>query len=618
MNPRKTSELPTRNFKFAVRVTSPEREVRDILWRSNRYYNALVAIERERYGRFAAVRRTHCPELATLEERWDRVDEAIRALYAEAKQARADWWRESGGDRVRLLPPEFEPRREALVAEQRSISEAAKPLRAAFNGLYAAARAEFRARADERTAGRGPRTRSKVNAAVRAEMLAEPEWHPAWKAIERSDAEAHERALEARDRCGLHGGTYLAVEDAFARAKRDSSPRPPRFQRFQHAGVVRTQVPGGTTWGGLVAAGQLHSGRLTIQRIPSRTGAARSNIFELALDQSRDDRRVIVTAVAKLHRLPPDDSAVKWVSIVLRPRPRRTGPPELTATLMLTLEHASFDVPKRPVGARSAEHVRLGWASRAEGVRVAHWPGGDVVCPERVLDRQAFADSLQSEADRLRDEAVRRLRLVTYRAGNRISHHSWQLLGRREIGRLRELADAYARHVLGEAVAERWRAWVRARKATKQDLYAPMRALRQTMGGPEALAWWLWTWSRKHAHLVRVAADVRRNAVNARDHHYRLEAIRMATEFERLTVDGYSIAELKKREPLTMPGTGVMDRPQWQMQVAAPGRFREILLDVMGGRCTECERPREAQEAPSARAKKPKQYRTGKGRGVAA
>lgn len=305
---------------------------------------------------------------------------------------------------------------------------------------------------------------------------------------------------------------------------------------------------------------------------------------------------------------------MKWVALVVRPRPRRTGPPELLATLMLTVEHASFDAPKRPAGARAPEHVRLGWASRAEGIRVAHWPGGEVSCPERVLDRQAFADSVQSAADKLRDEAVRRLRLVTHRSGNRISHRSWQQLGRREVGRLRELAEGYARHVLGDAVVEQWRAWVRDRRAAEEDLYAPMREVRRAMSGREALAWWLWTWSRKHAHLVQVAADVRRNATNARDYHYRLEAIRMATEFESLTVDDYSIADLKQREPLTMPGTGVRDRPQWQLQHAAPGRFREILLDVMGPRCKECERPCEVHEAVPARAAKPKRSRVGKGR----
>lgn len=238
MMPKKKSELPTRNLKFAARITSPEGESRSILWRCSRYYNALVAIERERQGRFAAIRRVHCPELAALEELWEAADDAVSALYAEAKAARADWWRENGGDRVRLLPPEFEPRKAALVAQQKSINEVATPLRGAYKGLFAPARAEFKRRADERTAGRGPRTREKVNAVVRAEMLAEPEWHPAWKGVARSDDEAHDRVLEARARCGLHAGTYLGVEEALARAKKDSAPRPPRFQRFQHSGLI--------------------------------------------------------------------------------------------------------------------------------------------------------------------------------------------------------------------------------------------------------------------------------------------------------------------------------------------------------------------------------------------
>jgi hypothetical protein len=612
--PRKVSTLPTRNMKFAAKLTSPESEARDVLWRASRYYNALVAVERDRQARFAAVRRTHCPELAALEEAWTVADDAIRALYREAKSTRADWWRESGGDKVRLLPPDLEARKAALVEEQKALSVAAKPLRAAFAELYAPARAAFKRRTDERTDGRGPRARSKVNAAVLVEMLAEPAWHPAWKDIARSDDDAHDRALEAREHCGLYGGTYLGVEDAFTRAKKDSAPRVPRFQSFQHSGAIRAQASTGTTWGALVAGEGGRSGRIAIERIPSRTGSARSNIFQVTLDQARDGATVKVSVTAKLHRLPPDDAVVKWVSVMLRPRPRRTGPPELKALLMLTLEHASFNDPKRPVGARATEHVRLGWASRAEGIRVASWPGGEVVCPERVIDRHSFADSVQSAADRLRDEAVRRLRLVTTRAGNRIAHASWQRLGGRDIGQLRGLAEGYARHVLGDAVVEQWRQWVRERRGYGQDLYAPMREVRCILRGREALAWWLWTWSRKHAHLVQIATDVRRNAVSARDQHYRLEAIRMATEFESLTVDGYSIADLKEREPLTMPGTGVRDLPQWQLQVAAPGRFREILLDVMGSRCAKGERPSDAQEVGGARPEKAKRSR-GRGKG---
>ena len=79
--------------------------------------------------------------------------------------------------------------------------------------------------------------------------------------------------------------------------------------------------------------------------------------------------------------------------------------------------------------------------------------------------------------------------------------------------------------------------------------------------------------------------------MNRRDARYRQEAIRIATEYASLTIDDYDIAALKKLEPLTMPGTGVRDMAQAQLQHAAPGRFREILIDVMGARCTPCGRP---------------------------
>ena len=84
------------------------------------------------------------------------------------------------------------------------------------------------------------------------------------------------------------------------------------------------------------------------------------------------------------------------------------------------------------------------------------------------------------------------------------------------------------------------------------------------------------------------------------------EAIRIATEYETVTIGNYKIDKLKELEPLTMPGTGVRDLAQWQLQAAAPGRFREILIDVMGPRCTPCERPSDEQKTVHARKKKGK------------
>jgi hypothetical protein len=317
----------------------------------------------------------------------------------------------------------------------------------------------------------------------------------------------------------------------------------------------------------------------------------------VTFDQSRGDEVVKVTAVCRLHREIPADANVKWLGLVVRRVGRRT-----TCQLQVTLEHAVFAVPKRPAGQRDPEHVRLGWCRSGLGIRVAYWPGGEVECPDRILDCVSYAESIASAEDKLHAGALRRLRKIAYLAGHRLTgwHRMESLFAR---AALRRVCEQYATHVLGD-VRDRWRTWVRDRKARGEDLYAPMQALRVTLAPREAFAWWCYLWARKTAHLEQFAADVGRQFVNRRDAHYRAEAIRLATEFSSLTVDDYSIAKLKELEPLTLPGTGVRDLAQWQLHASAPGRFREILLEVLGPRGAKCERPGAMQLPGSARAVK--------------
>lgn len=152
-----------------------------------------------------------------------------------------------------------------------------------------------------------------------------------------------------------------------------------------------------------------------------------------------------------------------------------------------------------------------------------------------------------------------------------------------------------------EEVRRRWRSWVLDRKPRKEDLYVDVSELRATMTPREAFVWWVYLWLRKDEHLETFCGDMRRKFVNSRDMYYRHEAIRLATQYAELTIDDFSIADLKKLEPLTMPGTGVRDAAQSQLQAAAPGRFREILCEVMGPRCVLRERPGDVEKSSTAR-----------------
>ena len=589
---RKTSEDPTRIWKFAAKIERhTESAATEILYKSNRYYNRLVEIERARQERYMAVRRIHAPELAALEDEWSALEEGIVSLYREAKGERLAHWRATDGERRRILPPEFETRKAILVERQKAVSGAAKGLRATFAELLAPARAAFRLRAKELCGDAGPRTRGLVNARVLAAMLIEDEWHPAWKEIARSDDAAHTATIEARSRCGLYGGTYLGIEEAFQRAKKDCLPRPPSFRPFSGGGKIQVQIGGDATWA--TASGPRHR----IEALERREGAGkRSTMIRITFDQQREKQGkrkkgspVLVSAICKLHRIPPSGAPVKWIALVLRRVGRR-----MTSQLQITMEHASFSEPRRSAGQRAPVHVRLGWSRVEGGIRIASGLDHDIVCPDSLLGQEEAASRIEGVRDDLAFEAVRRMRKAMWMGGFRIDGRAWQRFesdrGRAD---LRRGAIAYAEHVLGgrETVAERWTSWRASRKGRGDDLYARVRELRMRMPPREAHAWWCFLWAKKDAHLEQYIADSRRRFVNRRDARYRQEAIRIATEYASLTIDDYDIAALKKLEPLTMPGTGVRDMAQAQLQHAAPGRFREILIDVMGARCTPCGRP---------------------------
>lgn len=593
---RKTSGLPTRVWKFAGRVEPESIETAmEILRLSNRYYNRLVEIERARHARFLEIRRRYAPELADLEAQWSQLDDAVAALYAEAKRGRQTHWQQSRGEKVRSLPPEFEARLLVLEAQKKAVSAAAKSHRVAFKALLDPAQKECKRRAKELAGEAGPRTKSVVNGRVLAQMLAESEWTEAWKEISRSDAEAHACTLAAREACGLYAGTYLSVEEAFQRAKRDSAPRPPSFKRFSGGGQIQVQIKD-LDWTSL---GRIS--RVSVERLEARPGAsARSRMVRVRFDQSRDDTTRIVSAVCKLHREPPADAQIKWVRLVIRRVGART-----TCLLQFVLEHADFALAKRPPGSRDAEHVYIGWHREVGGIRVAYWRGGEVLCPSSILMQAAHKESIQSAVDRLHGQAMRRIAKVATLSGQPLQRRP--MASARWRGQIRMLCEAYARHVLGEeSVDRRWRAWIADRKAHGLDLYAEPHELRSQMGGREAFAWWCWIWAKKDAHLQQLSADSGRRFENRRDAHYRREAIRIATEFRELTVDDYSIAKLKEMSPLAMPGDGKRDIAQSQLQAAAPGRFREILREVMGARCAPRERPGGASGGGSARGRKTK------------
>ena len=596
MAARKTSTAPTRVWKFGCRV-APESAslVHDLAWACSRYYNALVEIERRRHARFVAIRRSHAPELAELEDEWERLDDEAAELVREIKRSRQTHWRETGGEKTRAVPADAQARLDEIDREKRRVSAAAKEHRTAFAALCDGPRAEFKRRATERADGGGPRVKGAANAAVLAEMLGEPEWHPAWKEIAQSDDAAHRESIAAREACALPTGTYLQVEEAFQRARKDSSPRPPRFRRFDGRVKLSVQIRD-MTWSTM-------GGRASCTRAPHdpRRGGDQSRMHVVRIDQSipRGERQAVIVT-AKLHRQPPVDAVVKWVSLV----GRRVGQRDVYE-VQVTMEHPSFAEAKRPAGSRAAEHIAIGWSRVADGVRVARWADGEVVVPTSILRQHEHAASVDGVADALYDRARRLLRRWMRSGPHRFT--AWHRMGSdRARAMMRRACREYADWALGDAHGV-WRSWKTDRLSRGEDLYAPAWLVRRWLashgvtGQVQAAAFWAYVWSRKDEHLCQLAVDSRRRFVARRDAYYRSEAIRIATEFSEVTVDKYSVAALRVLPELTMPGDPPRETAQHNAQAAAPGRFREILIEVMGSRC---ERSSGSEEPGTARKRK--------------
>lgn len=617
---RKTSTAPTRVWMFGARVAVESVAiVRDLAWRSNRYYNTMVEIERRRHARFVAIRRQHAPELAALEDEWERLDDEVAELLRATRGSRQEHWR-SSGEKRRLLPGDVDARLRALDAAKRAASAAAKDHRVAFAALCDAPRAEYKRRATERADDGGPVIKGKSNAAVLTEMLNESEWHDAWKQIAISDRDAHAEMIAARAACSLPTGTYLQVEAAFQRARVDSAPRPPRFRRADDRVKLAIQMRARVTWSQLLLGSDA---RASVTRAPydPRKQGNQSRMHVVRIDQSIPrSKRQSVDLVVKLHRQPPPNAVVKWVSIVGRRVGRRD-----VYEVQFTLEHPSFSDAKRPSGSRAPEHISIGWSAVDGGVRVARWSDGEVTVPNTILRQDSYAAAVRGTADALYHRALRLLRRWMRGGPHRLA--AWHRMGRdRDRNQLRRVCGEYADFVLGDAHAV-WKAWRTERLSRGEDLYAPTWLVRRWLRGAlcrsegsqgrgmteqaQVAAFWLYAWARKDAHLCQLARDSKRRFEARRDAHYRQAAIRIATEFESVTVDRYSIASMKELPALTRPGDPPRDRAQHNAQAAAPGRFREILREAMGPRCTPCGRSGGESDAGTARKRKGKGSREG-------
>lgn len=591
---RKTSAAPTRIWAFHSQGPTVGAPVAAQIGRdSQHYYNALIAIERERADRFRAIRAAWSPELGTLEDAAMACAEDAEALFARVRRERGDDFAAHKIARNELTQAE-RAELEAIDDRKSAIDAQAKALRAEYAALLAPGKAERQQRSERE--GSAPRIKERVNAEVLAEMLAEPEWSAEWKRVAQSDADAlaAHKALRAayKDRLGTPA-TYLRVEEAVARAKTDRLPLPPRFRPADGRVSIAVQGRGGASFAAFCAGG-IHGMRL---RHTARDGDPRYWTLEIT---TRTGERI--DAPVKLHRQPPADAIVKWAVL----SGWRQGD-RMRWECQLTLEAPSFAAPNPTYAPRedaaALGHVRMRWSRVSGGVMIAEVDDDPIVVPDEILRQATHAASIRAAADAHMDRVVRVLRIVhrmrgwTFPRVERVRRRERRLLLRRvclEIGE----RDGAAMH---------WRAWLSDRKASGDDLFASLRVTREWLvrrtGGasPElALSFWLYTWARKDAHLRQYEADSMRRFEARRDAFFRAAVWRVARSTERITVDTTPIAQLRERTPVSTPDD---PRGNREIQYGGPGTFRALLREVMG------ERASDAQKPATARTKKTKRVR---------
>lgn len=607
---KKKATKPTRIYKYGAREPRSEAtrtEVHELLFKSSRYYNKLVEIERARYTRFITTRREHAPELADLEDQYALLDEEAFGVAREIKRMRQAHFQKTKGEKTLAIEADLEARLAEIEVEKKRISNEAKPLRKAFKDrlapFYERYKKETTARAVAATKpGRNmsPRHKERFNLIVLEEMLLDPAVNDVWKAIAESDAQAVDDGKRARDNCALPPGTYQKVEEAVAQAKKMSLPRPPRFKSFRGTGRIAVQLFK-TTFADLFD-GTNTKLQLVKDTLPPGTVKRGKQIryWRVKIRIGSNGRKPIWAEFpVKLHRTPPPDTEVKWAWILVRKQGQR-----IRYELQLTLQHNVFDVPKRPAGVGDGGHIQLGWGEVRGGIRIAHWPDDQLVVPWSMIRRAERAHALKGYAD-THAEAAKRVFKLTLRGtpfeGVRMDY----VRSDRSRAKLARAIRDFAVHVFGEyPLKDLWLAW---KKSKPRDLFVSLpeasRWLQDHFKGrwkvqPELhqqarLAWWLFTWTKKDHHLRQWSADAEAGFVRARDQFFRERAILLGTQFETMTIDKYSIADLKKQPELKLRGDHVPEHVHYNLQHAAPGRFREILLETMGGRCREQSRPSE-------------------------
>lgn len=543
-------------YKYRLwRPTKAAELVEATFRKAEEYYAELVGIENRRRAAYRDARSECSPDVCSLEAELALARHKLDTLYQESRDSKKK-------SRSRRVPPETA----SAIAEARQlVKETATLLKDAvartsivqhYLGKLASSpqllqNPEVASASTRLTEARSlPKSSENTKLAKKLEMLLaetvrrispDPEC-PAERLRSAADvadakADAEVKAL----RKTLYWGTYLLLEDAWERAKRDepgwlaTSSLPPHRRR----GRIGVQVQGGISRDELASCTDTrvqlavpnieHAGEKPSEvGLPTRVCKPRG-IFRLRVGTVEGKREPVWAEFpVKFHRALPSDAVVKW-AVVTRTPGHLYCPWKYHLCLTVeTSEHARTVPGTRQEGTCA---VNFGWRLEGGTLRVATL-NNDAGSPEHVrlpkliCDRFEKCKDLQSIIDSNFEEAKKTLA-------------SW-------IATQTSLPPAFAESFSG---LETWRSPRRLSELV--DYWREHR-----LPGDDQVYAALWYWRGRWIHLYQWATCNRQRAIASRMDFYRNLAKRIATTSARVLVEDFQIPQVAKRAPADAAETG--------------------------------------------------------------
>lgn len=351
----------------------------------------------------------------------------------------------------------------------------------------------------------------------------------------------------ARAASGLYWANYGIIENS---CKSIRVGPPPRFHRWDGNCKIAVQLQNGLS---LADARNGTNRCLSLEGIDPHPRRVGWNIAKLRVGSVGTNRGPLWASFpTKLHRLPPEDGEIKWAIVTVR----RVGNHEKWRLLLTIERDAGWDRPD--AATEGSVGIDLGWRVVPGGLRVAYWVGsdgqkGEVILPDKLVERWAIANQIRSERDlqfntardALADQLDKISPLPEWLAEKAATIRSW-----RSPGRLAGLFWQWEKQSEGETEA--------------------LTAARVQLGN----------WRKLDARQWDVEASVRLGAQNARLSLFREYAAMLRRQYAVAIVENINWASMQAL-PKTEVDDGSQDASRTYQRIASVGLLADSIKKSM-------------------------------------